>query len=342
MPTHAIDAMRHAALHRLLDRNLLLPAEYADGLTSHLPMALHALDRMGADAARLQRFFDTYATRFDPPEAADGAAPALADWLPHRGRYASLPALRATFAQALQRDDAATVLRRVVPHLLPGVGAAAFHGLLRSAHAFESGHVGELAHGLAYWAARWFCLAPMPAPQAPMGFEDWSARLAQEARGWRSHGALISLRMQDAEHAPAYRALAGRLRFEGDTLAQLAGFAAGLYAETGNFTVLHLVTGSRAARVMLPFVGEAADASAALVRAFTAAFFASDVASDVASARRSALPAPLAWSALAAGAIASDDDHVIKLIDACIDEAAVYGDPRHQQAASRALLRNPA
>ncbi len=331
-------AMPHDALHDLLDRNLLLPAEYADGLTNHLPMALHALDRMGADASRLCRFFDVYAARFEPQQATCGAAAVLSDWLPRRGRYASLPALRATFAEALRRDDPAAVLRHVVPHLMSGVGAAAFHGLLRTAHAVEAGHPGELACGLAYWAARWFPLEPVPAAHGPFGFEAWSARLARAAGGWRSSGALISQRMRDAEQALPYRALAGSLVINDDILAQLAGFAAALYAETGNFTVLHLVTGCRAARVMLPFAGDAADARGSLVRAFTAAC----LASGVARARRLAPPAPVEWSVLAAGALASDDDHVIKLIDACKEEAAFYGDTRHRQAAARALLQGPA
>lgn len=330
--------MPHDALHRLLDRNLLLPAEYDHQLTSHLPMALHALDRMGADAARLQQFFDTYAARFALPEPGRGAAPAaLADWLPHRGDYGSLAALRATFTQALQLDDAPTVLRRVVPHLMPGVGAAAFHGLLRTAHAVESGHLGELAHGLAYWAARWFPLQPGRALKPTLAFDDWSTRLVRASAGWRGSGRLIAQRMQDAEAAGAYRDLASGLRFDANTLAQFAGFAAALYAETGDFTVLHLVTGCRAARVMLPFAGEAEDASGALVRAFTAAV----LASGVATADPSAPPTLVEWSVLTAGAIASDDDHVIKLVDACIEETACYGHPRHRQAASRALARAP-
>jgi Questin oxidase-like len=325
--------MRHATLHRLLDRNLQLPAEYGDGLTSHLPMALHALARLGADDARLQRFFDTYAARFASRERHPNAAPVLADWPPHRGRYAALSALQATFTQALERDDTATVLRRVVPQLMSGVGAAAFHGLLRTAHAFEAGHAGELAHALAYWAARWMPLEPVPTDADGLEVEDWAKRLAREAIDWHPSGTLIATRMQDAQRAPAYRALSGRLRFGDDTLARLAGLAAGLYAETGNFTVLHLVTGCRALRVMLPFVGEPAEAQAAVSRAVTAAF----LASGAAWAHRSAPPALLDAPALAAAAIASDDDHVIKLVDACLDESALYGDPRHRQAAARAL-----
>ena len=35
----------------------------------------------------------------------------------------------------------------------PGIGAAAFHGAIRTAYALESASRTELAHALAYWAA---------------------------------------------------------------------------------------------------------------------------------------------------------------------------------------------
>jgi hypothetical protein len=325
--------MPHDTLHPLLDANLRLPAEYASGLTNHLPMALHALDRMGASAPQMRRFFDGYAARFERPGPAAAAVPPLADWVSHRGRYESLAALQSTFADALRRDDPPTVLRRVVPQLMPGVGAAAFHGLLRTAHAFEGGHLGELAHGLAYWAARWFALAPVPVQSPRLDFDSWATRLTHDASGWASDAALISQRMQHAEQAPAYRALAGRLALGDDTLARLSAFAATAYAESGNFTVLHLVTGCHAARVLLPFAGETLPALGSVLRAVTAAY----LASGVAGTRRAPPPAPAQWPALVAGALRAGDEHVIKLVDACIAEASLCGDAPYRQAATRGL-----
>ena len=62
------------------------------------------------------------------------------------------------------------------PRLLPGVAAAATHGVIRVGHAVralradgeDAVHIAELAHGLAYWAARWQPVpgaigAPLPA-----------------------------------------------------------------------------------------------------------------------------------------------------------------------------------
>lgn len=326
------DAMTPSNLHELLDEGLARPAEYAEGLSNHLPMALHALHRLGADGSRLRQFMHGYTARFTSP-VADGPVATLPDWLPHRGRYESLPALRATFAEALARDPPGTVLSRTVPHLMTGVGAAAFHGLLRAAHAFEAGHRGELAHGLAYWAARWLPLATPQAGGVKLEFDAWATPLVAQAAERSSGERLIFLRMQAAQHSAPYRSLAGRLALRPDTLARLAAFAADAYADTGNFTVLHLVTGLRAARVLTPFFGDATVAADSLVRAFTAAYMASG------AARTPALPPahPVGWPALIAGALASDDEHVIKLLDACLDESAIYGEARYLRAAARAL-----
>lgn len=63
----------------------------------------------------------------------------------------------------------------------PGVAASATHGVIRVGHAVralltdgEDGpHVTELAHGLAYWAARWQPIpgTPAPAESAPIAGE---------------------------------------------------------------------------------------------------------------------------------------------------------------------------
>ena len=74
-------------------------------------------------------------------------------------RDSSYPALWRHFHDAVACDGAHTTLRESLPDLMPGVAAAALHGVIRTAHAVESGHAGELAEALAYWAWRWQALA---------------------------------------------------------------------------------------------------------------------------------------------------------------------------------------
>jgi hypothetical protein len=316
-------------LHLLLDRTADLPAEYGDGLTSHLPMALHALQRLGATPERMEAFFGTYAERFGSRREPVPTPRRLPDWTARRGDAGARAGLRAHFAAALAEEGAPAVLRDALPRLWPGVAAAAFHGPIRVAHAVEAGHAGELAAALAYWAACWRPVEA-PATAAPaLGFAAWWQRFAEAGRGTPLDGALISGRIAAASATQAFRADAGRLADGGATVDTLARHAARLYARSGNFTVLHLVTAARAVRVLSAF---APPPAAALWPAVAAALMASRAveAGDAPAAASG-------WRQVTARAIASDDDHVIKLVQACADHARHDDDPVFLAAARRAV-----
>jgi hypothetical protein len=328
--------MSSTALYRLLEANLDLPPEYRDQLSNHLPMALHALHMLGADGARLQDFHKRYAQRFGDrraPAPVPASPPAVTDWTRLVGQPDAYASLRASFDAALRAEGRDAVLRSALPLLVNGVAGAAFHGLIRTGHAIEVGHPGELAGALAYWAWRWMPLAPVPASGADDGTLDataWTAALQQQSAGWRSRAPLISSRMLEAQHSAPYQALAASLRFGPDTLAHLSAFAAQRFADSGNFTVLHMVTACRALRVVTPWLGNAP--TAPLAQAYAAAWLAGGVGIDVAPA----LP-PRTWPEIVAQALASNDDHVVKLVHACRDEAAARGAGPWRAAATRAV-----
>lgn len=322
--------MRHAtpsrALHHLLDESLRYPPEYGDHLSSHLPMALAALDGLGADEARLREFFAFYVRRFDVPSDP--------------------PPLQSRFAAALAREGRDVVLREALPQLMRGVGAAAFHGVIRTAHAVESGHEGELAAALDYWTAQWSRL-PSPAAVAPDidGVADWldalDHRLLQADPDWldtASTARLISDRMLQATHTTAYRETVGRLRLAGrDPGALLHGLAlsaAARHAATRHFTVLHMATGARAVRVLAPWLPSGAEVLAPLFHAVAAASLASDTAS--AAPRVPAVRTDLGWPQVCALARTSDDDHVIKLVHAMAVQHAADPHPVWLSAAQAA------
>lgn len=324
-------SLSHRELHRLLDANLALPPEYDDELTNHLPMALHALAELGADAACLHGFFERYARRFAGRSADPREAEPVHDWLPLRGQPDSFAVLRATFAAQLARVGRDALLRSVLPALLPGVAAAAFHGAIRTAHAVQSGHGAELAHALAYWGWRWQPLADGdPGPALPM--PHWLEALEAAGPSWRGSGGLISQRMTQASASAPYRQLAMRVPITPALPEPLWVFAAARYAATRNFTVLHMVTGLRALHVLWPWVDQPGPALREAVKAFTAAYLAAGVpATD--------LPpqGERAWPDLVGQAIVSEDDHVIKLVHAC-HGAAQQGVPGpFAAAATRAL-----
>jgi hypothetical protein len=320
-------------LGQLLDQGARFDAEYGAGLSNHLPMALVALHRLGADDTRLGAFAARYAQKLEaapPPQTW----PAGDAWTGRLGERAAWPAYRSLFAEWLGHEGGASVLAQVLPALMPGCGAAAFHGLIRVAYAAQVGHEGELADALAYWACRWLPLGEAPAgreadPRALLG------ALQSALPGWRSGQGLIFERMHEVASLPAFDNVAAQLKVGTGTLRALAHCAAGVYARSGNFTALHLVTSAHALRVLLPLIDDAQVAVGAYWRAFAAGFIAS-------GAQPGPVPPPLDWAALAAAAIGSDDDHLIKLVDSCREEQRVYGSDDWRIAATRALLQSRA
>ncbi|MGN6525626.1 MAG: questin oxidase family protein [Burkholderiaceae bacterium] len=329
------DAAGLDLLHALLDESLGYRPEYGEALlASHLPMALGALHGLGASAAQMRRFLDADARHLERVAPGEALAPApLDDWAALRGRFDAFERLRAHFAAALARDGRDAVLREAVPALLPGTGGAAFHGAIRAAHAVESGHAGELAAALAYWAARAMVL-PAPAAAAER-FDtpaEWLAALDARARtadaGWRPTGRMITLKMRQASGTHAYEALAGATGgFAGDARAILLALgeaATARYAATRHFTVLHMATASRALRVLLPWAGDAGVPAAAF-HAVAAASLASGIGLERPVDPPTVAPAAdlaEAWEQVRALACAQDDDHVIKLVHAMADQDA--------------------
>ncbi len=322
--------MNFEALHARLDDSLRFDAEYGHNLASHLPMGLTALHRLGADAPRLAAFTADYSRQLHgmPPVEP---WPAGDPWQDRLGDPRAWPAYRSLFREWLLHEGPADLLQPVLPVLMRGCGAAAFHGLIRVAHAVDAGHANELADALAYWACRWFTL-PDAAGKART---DDPAVAVQGLREPLPKAPLIAERMALAAAAPSFARAAAALRVdEQHTLERLAVWAASTYAQTADFTVLHLVTSAHAVRVLLPWLDE--DARLPALRHYATAFLA-----GCASTQPRPRPAPkaLAWPVIVRRALAQDDEHVIKLVDSCREHERVHGKGPWRAAATRAVAR---
>ena len=320
-------------LRQQLDLSAGYDAEYSNNLSSHLPMALTALARLGADDAWLAAFAERYATRLRRAPAAE-PWPGGEPWKSRLGDPRAWPAYRSLFNEWIDHEGAPAALAQALPALLRGVGAAAFHGPIRTAYALAAGHSHELADALAYWACRWFALGDMPAG----GRQRDPATVLAQLQIAKPKRPLIAERMALVAEQPAFMRAAAGLQIDRDTtLAQLATLAARLYAASDNFTVLHLVTSAHAMRVLLPWI-EPEEQAVALGH-YWLAYAAGHAASGLSDNGRSALPrAPLEpWPALIERALASDNDHLIKLIDSCREQQRIYGGAVWREAASRAV-----
>jgi hypothetical protein len=349
-----VRAADHPTLKRLLDAEAGFDAAYGrEGFANHRPMALHALARLGASDARLQALAATLERelRPAPPPAAWPAGDA---WGSQLGRREAWPAYRDLFAQWLEADFAGDLLAQVLPRLFEGVAAGAFHGPIRVAHAVAAAHRGELADALAYWASTWMPLGAAdgsgaaggpagqgstgsqrrPGGQAAAPTEDAEAVLRRVQRV-PAAGPSISAGLRAAAAHPAFEGWVAGLVITPATLPQLARLAAKAYAASGNFAVLHLVTGALAVHELLPHL-DADDAAAgdAAVAAFWRGFVATVASAGIEAGEA---PTPRPWPALVEAACASDDPHVIKLVDACRQWQALVPRGPWQAAATRAV-----
>lgn len=260
------EAFNRPLLQSLFDEAAQYDPEYGAGLSNHLPMAWLALARLGAGEARLREFGAGYAADKQlVPRRERAAWPAGDAWAGRFGQRRAWPIYLDLFEQWLAHEGAADVLAQTLPALLPGVAAAAFHGLIRTAAGVQAGHAGEVAQGLAHWACFFLPLGALPQPARRATPVAEPARLLRRMQAGSSNAGTIAARMRAAAAAGEVNALAARLLIDAHTPERLARAAAFAYAETGNFTVLHLVTGTHAMRVLVRFVdGGAAPASSPL------------------------------------------------------------------------------
>ena len=306
-------------LDEAYDRLHATGPELVGGLTNHGPMVVECLVHLGAED-RVHRWLDGYAGELDELprgrrienwSAALGDEKRLGDWLAHFAHDGRpWPELLALWW----------------PRLLPGLAAAATHGVIRTGHAVRALRSGEtaprraeLGQALAYWAALW---QPVPAlvpagnrpprealpavPTLPQQEGRAYERLARlgDAPGWQeSVTALAPVEdpvsvLSDVVDA-ALRVYAGR-------------------AADNPVMLVHAVTAPAAVALVLPSL-PASMHQQSVQAAWTAA--AALVASYAAPAGRPALTPAVEVTDAVEQAIGHGDAHVVKLTEAAVRAA---------------------
>ncbi len=199
--------------------------EFEGFLSNHGPMAAEAMVRHG-HSDRVDSWLDLYMRRLE--EFPRGLSPIGSDWQEALGDLRRVADWTAYFRAEVAERPWREVLNTWWPRLLPGVVAAATHGVIRVGHAVRAlladgddpSHLAELAHGLAYWAARWQTLpgghagasAAAAASRArvatPLDALAAIPRIAEQAGGIRDRLARLGT-------LPAWPAAARRLRRPG-------------------------------------------------------------------------------------------------------------------------------
>lgn len=265
-----------------------------NGYVNHGPMACEALDVLGRpNEVDSWSRLDTGTPPVTPVE------PVRFEWRDALGDSARAGEWMGLFERHVADDGWSAVLGEWLPRLLPGLGVALFHGLIRTAHATRAiatadtpARRAELVRALGYWAVL---------------FEEGYAPK------------LDAVRQSDDV---------------GLAVAQSAADAAGHYVARPNIINLHGVTAAMAVAILIDHTDEPTSATAlAQLRAEHAALF------DGGESAGAVTAPDIDDATLIAAAVASGEAHAVKLVEACRRGRVATGDPIFLAAAHRVVRR---
>lgn len=353
------DALERLADHRYLD---------APGLASHAPMAAEALSCLGYDdevGTWVEAYKARHAPMAAPPPSSRIDAGDPDSWQGALGDFGRVSDWDRMFRAALDDQPWQAVVLTWTPRLLPGYGGGLTHGLLRVAHAvralpaatatsptLDGLAAGELASGLATWAAFYQPLPALPRLEGTLSLDRAVARIPHPDQPWTPMEAVTFSRLGDVPGwDAAVQALEGP-RSADDALSDLTSVFCRLLATGADdltHWVVHVVTPAAAIRTLLPLVPELPietvyahlwQVNAALVSGLLPSAAPATIShdgDDPASADPASTPAQLAARAAEHG-----DFHVVKFTEAALREHALRPDPAYLLAAQRFLDQAPA
>jgi len=331
-------------LKQLLDQGKNFNPSYGKAkFSNHLPMALIALHKLGASNKQLSRFYETYSKKLEPISHKDVHTPFhLSNWKNTLGISDYYSDYFIFFKETIQAIGIQSTLKQFLPHLIDGLATQAFHCLIRLAYSVEINDKEEVARALAYFASEYVILEKLQNVTSSAKSPDIILEKIHQSKALCDkkfkHPTLIE-RMQKASSLHDFAFVNQDLASTDFSLEQCANTVIKLYATTGDFAVLHMVTALHALRILFPYL----QSTHVVMRYYWQAVCAAYVSIGAPSFPKSSdvlmnAEQLYTWPEIFSHAADSLDDHLIKLIYTCHEEALFYQDTLYQKVASKRVL----
>lgn len=317
------------------------------GTTNHCPMLLTAACSLGADASVLHALYQNWIEHYALPLSSADATIRFQDIGVFQGQTHHFASIRGAILKEMQNGDNADVAHKLLRAFPPAPLTLAFHAIIRLAYALRTDHAGEIASGLAALICGYL----------PTGIDTTSlAYCSSPAEGFRGlssalngrifKGRMITEKIRSVLSDPLFLSHCPQLTEPERQLSALRALALQLYAQTRDFTALHLITGLHAWRTLIMF--EPALNQRALAQelwlaccaayasigapALTGTQPLTQLAQSTVSAQYKRAPilaisdVEASWQVVIKNSLVSQNDHQIKLAHACFEEFQLNGD----------------
>ncbi|WP_281545631.1 questin oxidase family protein [Grimontia sp. SpTr1] len=286
-------------------------------LSNHLPMALIAMSRLGASSKDLHEEFQRATPHLEAEQAPVAPQALKLGEKTHNADFVLY------YSKELETKGIEATLNEALPTLLPGIAAGSFHALIRLAYAVESEDFTEISHALAYWSSGFTPLGNLQYATD----KDAVSHLNEALGVMRDHtyreGIIID-HVEELRELAKYRAVSTQPASL--TKESVAIVVLSQYAASNDFTLLHGVTGFQALLSLAPFIDNFDFALDCFWQAYVGAACTAEYRDPVAPERRNIRPD---WGLWFKQALATQDDHTIKLIYSC---AQIYNELQLDEA----------
>ena len=317
---------------------------------NHGPMAVEALISLG-HPEKVIPFVERYKLRFTTGHPGAGGAVTKKNWKEALGRKDRTTDWINFFDNELKEDKWTEVVSRWADILAPGFSASGAHGILRASHAVRSLsarktdlRIRELAEGLGYWAAYYQPLNETRNPRiAKLKPDQAIERVAVLPVGKRRGESVMDQLKSLNDFAPFADSInlidtAGKPE---ELLSGITETFADVYVKnasnTSFFNLLHAITGTTTLRTLLPYVS-AKTTEKLLTYGWQTAAGLYSVSVSGPARKISDLP-EIKPEDLIERAAATNEEHVIKLAEACLREYALNPKQVYLQAAQDSFKR---
>ncbi len=300
---------------------------YRGALANHVPMAIIAMNAIGADVDLIDRFIDQNRSILEQVKPVPFEIH-HDNWLQHLGQRDAFCAYRTYFQTLVERDGWRNVVTGHIGSLMGGISASAFHCLIRLGLGIRQNSAEEVVIALAYFASEYQSLGEvLRSEETGMTLATVLDRLADDGclcnRTFEAPN--IIRRLNKVAAVPGFQRVAALL--DGCTIgrAELADFALRLFAGSGSFTALHGVTSCHALRWLLPLVNNEQRCLQFYARALLCAYVSIGTPKVVQwEALNLSACKPDTWQQIFVQALSSMNEHKIKMVFSCYDEWLLF------------------